>query len=205
MASAVARSALNSSGGTKRLTSACLRVGCRYWPMVRKSTSAARRSSITCSTSSRSSPSPTMMPDLVNMVGRQLLHLLQQPQRGEVARTGADLRDRAPAPSRGCGCRRRGRAATTVSTAPSLRRKSGVSTSMVVAGVRARMARMVCGEMLGAAVGEIVAIDRGDDDVRQAQLGDGRRPRSRARPDRAARAAPSPRCRRRRRACRCRP
>src|ERR1700681_2095356 len=33
--------------------------------MVRKSTSAARRSSITCSTSLRSSPSPTMMPDLV--------------------------------------------------------------------------------------------------------------------------------------------
>ena len=36
-----------------------------------------------------------------------------------------------------------GPAATTVSTAPSLRRKSGVSTSMVVAGVRARMARIV--------------------------------------------------------------
>ena len=36
-----------------------------------------------------------------------------------------------------------GRASTTVSTAPALRRKSGVSTSMVVAGVRARMARMV--------------------------------------------------------------
>ncbi len=36
-----------------------------------------------------------------------------------------------------------GCAATTVSMAPALRRKSGVSTSMVVAGVRARMARMV--------------------------------------------------------------
>ena len=37
-----------------------------------------------------------------------------------------------------------GPAATTVAAAPSLRRKSGVSTSMVVAGVAARMARIVC-------------------------------------------------------------
>ena len=33
-----------------------------------------------------------MMPDFVNMVGRELLHPLQQPQRGEVARAGADRR-----------------------------------------------------------------------------------------------------------------
>ena len=46
---------------------------------------------------------------------------------------------------------------------------------MVVAGVRARMARMVCGEVLGAAVGEIVAIDRGDDDMLQASLATRRR------------------------------
>ena len=37
-----------------------------------------------------------------------------------------------------------GLAATTVATAPSLRKKSGVSTSIVVAGHCARMARMVC-------------------------------------------------------------
>ena len=43
-----------------------------------------------------------------------------------------------------------------------------MSTSMVVAGVRARMARMVCGEMLRPAVGEVVAVDRGDDDVSRA-------------------------------------
>ena len=30
---------------------------------------------------------------------------------------------------------------------------------------------MVCGEMLRAAVGEIVAVDRGDDDMGEAQLG----------------------------------
>ena len=31
---------------------------------------------------------------------------------------------------------------------------------------------MVCGKMRRAAVGEIVAVDRGDDDMRKAQLGD---------------------------------
>ncbi len=43
---------------------------------------------------------------------------------------------------------------------------------MVVAGVRARMARMVWAKCSRAAIGQIVAIDRGDDDVRKAQLGD---------------------------------
>ena len=69
LAKAMVFSASNSSGGTKRITGWCLRVGCRYCPMVRKSTPAERRSSITCSTSFRSSPRPTMMPDLVNIVG----------------------------------------------------------------------------------------------------------------------------------------
>ena len=41
---------------------------------------------------------------------------------------------------------------------------------MVVVGQRARMARMVCGEMRGAAVGEIVAIDRGDHDMGEPEL-----------------------------------
>ena len=36
---------------------------------------------------------------------------------------------------------------------------------MVVCGQRARMARMVCGEMGCAAIGEIVAVDRGHDDM----------------------------------------
>ena len=40
------------------------------------------------STSFRSSPSPTMMPDLVNIVRIEFLDLLQQPERGEVARAG---------------------------------------------------------------------------------------------------------------------
>ncbi len=46
-------------------TGACRGLGCRYWPMVRKSTPAERRSSMTCITSSRASPRPTMIPDLV--------------------------------------------------------------------------------------------------------------------------------------------
>ena len=63
-----------------------------------------------------------------------------------------------------------GRAATTISTAPGLRRKSGVSTSIVVPGAAARMARMTAAKCAGAAVGQVVAVDRGDDDVLQAEL-----------------------------------
>src|ERR1041385_4013803 len=47
LARAMTSSDLNSSGDQKRSTAACFFVGCRYWPMVRKSTRAARRSSIT--------------------------------------------------------------------------------------------------------------------------------------------------------------
>ena len=52
-----------------------------------------------------------------------------------------------------------------------MRRKSGVSTSIVV--LRAALADRAdgVGEMLRAAVGEIVAIDRRDNDVRKAELG----------------------------------
>src|SRR5262249_16425094 len=45
--SAIALRAANSSGCQKRSIPACLRVGWRYWPMVRKSTPAERMSSIT--------------------------------------------------------------------------------------------------------------------------------------------------------------
>ena len=42
---------------------------------------------------------------------------------------------------------------------------------MVVRGQRPRIARMTAREMRGAAVGEIVAIDRGDDDMGEPELG----------------------------------
>ena len=44
-----------------------------------------------------------MMPDLVNMRAVDLLGALQQPQRMEVARAGADRQIERAAPSRGCG------------------------------------------------------------------------------------------------------
>ncbi len=46
---------------------------------------------------------------------------------------------------------------------------------MVVAAQRARTARIDRGEMVGAAVGEIVAVDRGDDEMGEAELGGGLR------------------------------
>ncbi len=66
-----------------------------------------------------------------------------------------------------------GFAATTVSSAPSLRRKSGVSTSTVVSGAARRMAANCAREMPCPAVVEIVAVDRGHDDMLKAKLGDG--------------------------------
>ncbi len=131
-----------------------------------------------------------MMPDLVNMAGIELLDPLEQPQRVEVARARPHRRDRAAARSRDCGCRRRAGPSTTVSTAPALRRKSGVSTSIVVAG-RGRADRpMQRDEMAGAAVRQIVAVDRGDDDVLEAELARPPRRHARARADRAGRGRP---------------
>ena len=59
---------------------------------VRKSTSAARRSSITCRISSRVSPRPTIRPDLVNIDGSISFTFAQQSQRGEIARARPDGR-----------------------------------------------------------------------------------------------------------------
>ena len=58
-----------------------------------------------------------------------------------------------------------GRAATTISAAPGLRRKSGVRTSIVVAGAAARMARMVAAKWAAPPSGQVVAVHRGDDDM----------------------------------------
>ena len=137
--------------------------------MVRKSTSAARRSSITCSTSLRSSPSPTMMPDLVNIAGIELLDPLQQPDRGEVARAR---------PHREI-FRRHGFEIVVEHVGP--RRDHGLDRAVLAQeigrqhldrGLRAARADGAddCGEMRRAAVGEIVAVDRGDDHMGKPEL-----------------------------------
>ena len=74
----------------------------------------------------------------------------------------------------------------TMSSAPSLRRKSGVSTSTVVAGVASSDGANGRGEMRGTAVGKIVAVDRRHHHMGQAKLGDGlAHPRGLARIERA--------------------
>ena len=65
-------------------------VGCRYWPMVMKSTPAQRMSSITCSTSSRALAEADHQAGLGELVGVALLGPLQQAQRGVVAGAGPD-------------------------------------------------------------------------------------------------------------------
>ena len=76
---------------------------------------------------------------------------------------------------------------------------------MVVAGLTPRGSPGWCGEMLRAAVGEVVAVHRGDDDVVQAELGHRVGDLLRlVRVERLGQAG-ARRCRRRRPACRCRP
>ena len=83
---------------------------------------------------------------------------------------------RAAAPSRRCARRPRAAPPSTVSRASTTPRKSGVSTS--TAGARpAPVDRLDdLGEVAGAAVGEVVAVDRGDHRVaqlhRRHRLGD---------------------------------
>ena len=52
--------------------------------------SAIRMSSMTWRISPFASPSPTISPDLVKIAGIERLHVVEQPQRLEVARAGAD-------------------------------------------------------------------------------------------------------------------
>ena len=59
---------------------------------------------------------------------------------------------------------------TISAAAAGLRRKSGVRISIVVAGAAARIAATVGGEMGRAAVGQVVAVDRGDHHVLQPHL-----------------------------------
>ena len=58
-----------------------------------------------------------------------------------------------------------GRASSTVAQRASSPWKSGISTSTRHAGRRALIAAIVCAKCAGAEVGQIVAIDRRDDDV----------------------------------------
>ena len=61
------------------------------------------------------------------------------------------------------------------------------------------------GDVLGAAVGEVIAVDAGDDDVAEAEFGYGVLQRGWVHQRRAGWAGRCGRCRRRRRGCRCRP
>ena len=64
-----------------------------------------------------------------------------------------------------------GLAATTLSTAPFLRRKSGVRISIVVVGQRCAGFADHAGEMRRAAIRQIIAVDGRDDNVVEAELG----------------------------------
>ncbi len=110
-----------------------------------------------------------MMPDLVNIVGIDLLHPLQQADRGEVARAR---------PHREI-FRRHGLEIVVEHVGP--RRDHRLDRAVLAQEVgrqhldRGRRAARADGadhrrEMRRPAVVEIVAVDRGDDDVREAEL-----------------------------------
>ena len=59
------------------------------------------------------------------------------------------------------------------SASSSTPRKSGVSTSTLASGSFILIARIVAAKWRCAAVGDVVAVDRGDDDMLQRHLGGG--------------------------------
>ena len=114
-----------------------------------------------------------MIPDLVNIDGVELLHPLEQAQGVEVAGAGADLGIEA------------GHGLEVVVEDVGLRRDDGLEGAGAAAQEVGRQdldrrRRVLAadgadglGDVLGAAVAEVVAVDRGDDDVVEAELLDG--------------------------------
>src|SRR5207247_257831 len=119
----------------------CWLEGRRYWPRVRMSTPWARRSCIAPSSSSQSSPSPQMMPDLVSMAGSRYFTRRSSSRArgyrppGRASRYSRSMVSRLWFRMSGC-------ASTTIRSARSLPLKSGMSTSTDVSGVRWRIAAM---------------------------------------------------------------
>ena len=139
--------------------------------MVRKSTPAERMSSITWWTSSRCSPSPTITPDLVKMCGVLALDALEQPQRRIVTRARADRRIKP----------RHGLEIVVVDVGAGIDDRLDRAFALVAEiggedldrGRRGALAQRLdhLDELRGAAVGKVVAVDRGDDDMLEAKLG----------------------------------
>ena len=130
-----------------------------------------RRSSISCSTSLRSSPRPDHDAGLGEDRRIELLDPLQQPDRVEIAGAGPHRqivrRHRLEIVVEHVGLAPRPRSPARRPCAGS-RASGSRSWSPACA---ARMARMTSAKCCGAAIGEVVAVDRGDDDVGQAHLG----------------------------------
>ena len=128
---------------------------------------------------------------MVKRRGIALLHPFEQTQRVVVARAWADLEIE---PRHGLEVvveHVRARESMTISAAPSFLRKSGVRISMVVPGAWRRTSRTTSAKWAAPAIGQVVAVDRGDDHVRQAHLG---HRRADTRGARRRRAAPAGRC-----------
>ena len=137
--------------------------------MVRKSTSADPRSSISCRTSFRSSPKPDHDAGLGEHLRIEFLDPLQQPDRVEIARAGPD----------GQVVRRHGFEIVVEDVRFGRDhhfQRAGLAQEVRGQDFDGRFRRAGAdgrddlGEMLRPAVLEIVAVDRGDDDVLEARV-----------------------------------
>ena len=184
---------------------ACLRVGWRYWPMVRKSTDAARRSSITASTSSRVSPKPDHDARFGEQAGGRA------PWRAPAAERVAIIGPRTNAPVErrhgldivvehvGRRRRARSRARPPCAKSPASRPRCWSS------GRAALMARTVAAKWAAPpSARSSRSTEVTTTWARPSAATALRHPRRLAR-DRARRAFPCAHCRRRKPACRCRP
>ena len=155
----------------------CCGLGCRYWPIVTTSTPCARRSRSVCTTSSFVSPRPTMMPGLrEHVVVGDLLRALEQPERAVVVGLAAAHLTVQAAHGldvvvEDLGARADHRRERLLLDPEEVRRQDLDRRRRELRLDRADRRRV----MGGAAVGDVVAVDRRHDDVLQLHLRGGLR------------------------------
>ena len=151
-------------------------MGGRYCPTVRMSQPVSAMSRSVSSSCSIVSPRPTMMPHFTLMstpcCSRYNTEFSRILSVFSYTATGRTRRYRCDAVSMLCA-RHTGRASRTTSKSSRRPLKSGISTSTMHSGVRRRTASITCAKWPAPSSGQIVAVDRRDDGVLQAQLLDG--------------------------------
>ena len=143
----------------------CDSVGRRYWPIVRMSTSIARRSRKHLDQLGRLLAEADHQAGLGRDVRRVGLGALEQLERARRTCRRCAPCDRGAARSRCCGSARRAARRAPSAAGPPCPGSPGSAPRCGSSGDSSRVRRMVSAKMPDAAVRQIVAIDRRDDDV----------------------------------------